>query len=224
MDEIIRIYNLIGSMICHQLDERTISASGIMLPVCARDTGIYLGILTGIIFASVTRRWKSDSQPQILMVLVLCILMIPMMFDGIGSYLGFFKSSNTARLLTGAFFGMSLIMFLLPVANYKITGSNNTRLLKTPFELLIAISIIITICFAVLKGLIPYFPLATLIIGAMIFLLARITYTILFHAGNRLKKRIYLYTAGLLVLEITFLYLLSTYILHPLILYSLRKG
>ncbi len=52
-----------GSLICHQLSERSFHVQGSQLPVCARCFGLYggsaLGSLAGIaVFSSALRRWR----------------------------------------------------------------------------------------------------------------------------------------------------------------------
>ena len=52
-----------GSLICHQLPERSFHVQGSQLPVCARCVGLYgggaLGSLAGIaVFRSALRRWR----------------------------------------------------------------------------------------------------------------------------------------------------------------------
>jgi len=41
----------IGSLVCHQLPERSFHLGAALLPVCARCTGIYLGAVAGAAFA-----------------------------------------------------------------------------------------------------------------------------------------------------------------------------
>jgi uncharacterized membrane protein len=39
---------LLGSVVCHQIPERSFYVSGVQFPVCARCTGLYLGALIGL--------------------------------------------------------------------------------------------------------------------------------------------------------------------------------
>lgn len=36
-----------GSLVCHQLPERSFHVAGVQLPVCARCTGLYIGAVAG---------------------------------------------------------------------------------------------------------------------------------------------------------------------------------
>jgi len=53
----------VGSVICHQLPERSFHLWAAQMPVCARCTGIYVGAAIGAI-ASVTVRLKKDTTSQ----------------------------------------------------------------------------------------------------------------------------------------------------------------
>jgi Predicted membrane protein len=218
------LYNMIGSLVCHQLPERTISASGIKLPMCARDTGIYLGVFIGAIFAILRGRMKADRPPSIFMAITLCLLMVPMMFDGIGSYIGMLQTGNTTRMITGALFGLSLIVFLLPVANYKVEGKNEYLLLKNHFELGLLILALMLICTAVLFEILPYMITGTIIVASLIFLLTRITFTIIALAFPAKRSSLYVRTIGAVLVVMTAMYLLSAYVLQPLKVFLLGRS
>ena len=47
---------LLGSVVCHQLPDRSFHPGGVQMPVCARCTGLYLGGGMGVLLAGVRRR------------------------------------------------------------------------------------------------------------------------------------------------------------------------
>ena len=85
---------------CHQLPERSFSFRGHQLPLCARCTGILAGYIIGIIYISLFKN---------LHIIIELLLMIPLLIDGTGQYLGYFKSTNIRRLFTGILAGISTI-------------------------------------------------------------------------------------------------------------------
>ena len=216
MDIIISVLNLAGSLVCHQLPSRTIYAQGVPLPVCARDTGVYLGVFTGVLFILLFRRLQSDRQPSLPYAVVLCLLMLPMMVDGIGSYLGFYTTNNTARLFTGVLFGLPLPVFLIPAANFKIHGINKSRILRSPLELAALVVAGIIACIPVLQGRLPWVLPAAAIILSMIFIIGRIVFTIFSLARPGRRKKIYLKTAGATACVLFVMYIISNFILQPL--------
>lgn len=88
---------------CHQLPERSFFFKGRQFPLCARCTGILIGYIIGIIYILVFRD---------LHIVIELLLMIPLLIDGTGQYLGYFKSTNIRRLITGILAGISTICLL----------------------------------------------------------------------------------------------------------------
>lgn len=224
MDILNSFFNLAGSLVCHQLPSRTIYAEGMPLPMCARDTGIYLGFFAGMLFILSFRRLHCDRQPSLPYAVILCLLMIPMMVDGIGSYLGFFDTDNTARLLTGTLFGLPLPVFLIPAANFKINGMNKNKVLRSPLELAVLIAAGLFVCIPVLRGMLPWILPATVIILSFICLIGRIAFTIIALAKPGRGRLIYLKTAGASLSILFVMYIISAFVLQPLKIILLERG
>lgn len=208
--------DMLGSLICHQLPSRTLYAGGLPLPVCARDTGIYLGIFASAAFILLSGRRRSDKPPGISITIVMCILMLPMIIDGAGSYLGAYETSNTARLLTGTLFGVPVPFFLIPAANFKLTGRNEHAVLKSWVELAGVGAAAVASCLLILAGFVPYMVLILVFVLSFLFLIVRISYTIVarsLHASSLLK---YLVSMGAALCVLTALYLLSSLVLQPI--------
>jgi uncharacterized membrane protein len=114
-------FTLIGYGLCHQLPERSYFAGGFQLPVCARDTGIYLGFVAGLIVLSLLHRHERPSQPPRWPVLALAGLFIAAMaLDGLTSYSGLRETTNTLRLITGLLTGWSLAVITAPMLNAQL--------------------------------------------------------------------------------------------------------
>jgi uncharacterized membrane protein len=52
---------LVGSVVCHQIPERSFHLAGAQLPVCARCTGLYLGAALGLALWA-TSGWRSRAR------------------------------------------------------------------------------------------------------------------------------------------------------------------
>lgn len=109
------VLNFFGRAICHQLEERSLHVSGATLSVCARDTGIYIGIFSTVLYLHIVKRKSIISIPTIKVSFLLLFFMVPMIFDGLGSYTHLFQSNNVRRLITGICFGFVLPYFLYPI-------------------------------------------------------------------------------------------------------------
>jgi uncharacterized membrane protein len=137
-----------GRAICHQLEDRSLIVSGEALAVCARDTGIYLGIFSTLIYLHFSKRGKSISIPSIKTSFFLLLFLAPLMIDGLGSYSNLFESNNLRRLITGMGFGYVLPYFIYPLLSTRSLDKNNESVVKNNKDLFIPV--IIIICFGVL--------------------------------------------------------------------------
>lgn len=212
----IAFFNLMGSLICHQLPSRTLSAGGVLLPVCARDMGIYTGILTSALFLILCRRLKANKPPAIVATVIMCLLMLPMVFDGVLSYLGIIETNNVTRLFTGLLFGIPIPFLLIPAAHYSISGHNDRTVLRHVLELLPVYSMGTLLGLLLLQGFVPYFLAGSVFTLGLVFLLLRITYTILVRMLRYKRKTVYILTVSGTICVIAILFLLSHYVLQPL--------
>lgn len=114
------ILHFFGRAICHQLEDRSLQVSGNALTVCARDTGIYIGVFSTLIYLQFTKRKQSITIPSIKVSFVLLMFLFPLMIDGLGSYTHLFDSNNPRRLVTGIAFGFILPYFIYPLLSKKI--------------------------------------------------------------------------------------------------------
>lgn len=105
---------LIGDGNCHQLSERSLFLNGNQMPFCARDVGIFLGLVIGmliVLLASPRFSW-----------IALILLVVPILIDGGVQYAGGgYESNNALRLLTGVLGGVAVSYFLGFMADRSLT-------------------------------------------------------------------------------------------------------
>ncbi|MBN2303264.1 MAG: DUF2085 domain-containing protein [Anaerolineae bacterium] len=156
----------VGYAICHRIEARTFHIHGDHghedrpLPLCARCTGIYLGVITGLgTFAARGRLRAGELPPK--RVLALLLLMAAVYgADGLNSYLSLFDAyhpiyqpHNTLRLITGAGFGLGMITIVLPVFNALVwRDPPDDAPLRGVRDLLVLIGIMAVVCAVVLTG------------------------------------------------------------------------
>jgi uncharacterized membrane protein len=87
---------------------------GCKFGVCSRCTGIYLGMLIGLLIAEIMISYKI---PKVIPI----IMLLPLAFDGIIQSIayiiapehGFYESTNPRRFVTGLLFGLSVGYFIV---------------------------------------------------------------------------------------------------------------
>ena len=88
----------IGDLNCHQLSHRSYSYNDNQMSFCARDTGIFLGLVVGFMYASRKR--------TVLTLPLVIAALIPIGLDGTIQLLTDYESTNPKRLITGLIAGV----------------------------------------------------------------------------------------------------------------------
>lgn len=114
----------IGYALCHRIDARSFHIGDRQFPLCARCTGIYLGVLVGLAGMALTGGRRAGNLPRLPLLLTLVGFIGVMGLDGLNSYLGFFPGApqlyepqNWLRLATGTLNGLALAGLIYPIFN-----------------------------------------------------------------------------------------------------------
>ena len=102
MDLVGAIIFLVGSVVCHQIPERSFYWSGHQLPVCARCTGLYVSGTVGLlawIAIKTAMRWRPIAIDPRVALRVLAITALPTALSLAASLLGVWDGSNVTRAL-----------------------------------------------------------------------------------------------------------------------------
>ncbi|NYZ79081.1 DUF2085 domain-containing protein [Candidatus Micrarchaeota archaeon] len=98
-------------LMCHQLPERSLELFGQYMPICSRDTGLFLGVFIACVASFYSRRLPSILKSSWLAVLSV----VPLGIDGLIQLLGFWESTNDIRLATGLFAGFCISYYTVNV-------------------------------------------------------------------------------------------------------------
>ncbi|MDP3718160.1 MAG: DUF2085 domain-containing protein [Acidobacteriota bacterium] len=99
---------LAGSVVCHQLPERSFFTAGMQWPVCARCAGIYLGVAVGFAAWWMLRRWISPRPGGRAWLTMLAVVATPTAASWVGGVLGFWDGTNGIRFALAAPLGLTV--------------------------------------------------------------------------------------------------------------------
>jgi len=102
------------SFFCHQIPSRSLFLLGHQFPVCARDMGVYWGMLIGGIFLPFLMKSETKRIPPIS---IFVLLILPLAIDGTTQLLGWRESTNEIRIVTGLIAGVAIPFYLIPTVN-----------------------------------------------------------------------------------------------------------
>ncbi|HRE46791.1 MAG TPA: DUF2085 domain-containing protein [Aggregatilineales bacterium] len=162
----------VGYAICHQILARTflIGLPGAeAMPLCARCTGIYLGVLVGFAFAGMRGRGRAARLPHLPLLIVLGSFVALMGIDGVNSYIqlfpdvtGVYTPANPLRLITGMLCGLAVSSVLLPLFNRSVWEMPDQRRILDGWRDLLALC---ALGAAVVALILSERPLIRLILG-----------------------------------------------------------
>ncbi len=112
----------VGYALCHRITERSFTINGRQFPLCARCTGMYLGVMLVLTVVALSGRLRRSELPAFPLVLILLTFIGLMGIDGLNSYSHFFPNAphlytprNWLRLATGMGTGVAMGIFILPI-------------------------------------------------------------------------------------------------------------
>ena len=89
--------------------------------MCARDTGIYLGFVIGLLVLAALDRGRRRTEVPPPWVLALGAVLVAVMgWDGVTSYAGLRPTTNLIRLATGLGTGFALTLVIVPLLNAQL--------------------------------------------------------------------------------------------------------
>ncbi|MGH2535824.1 MAG: DUF2085 domain-containing protein, partial [Candidatus Promineifilaceae bacterium] len=123
-----------GYSVCHRIGQRSFSIAGRQMPLCARCTGMYLGVSLTFALLALAGRGRRAGLPRGRALLLLAGLLVVMGVDGLNSYSHFFPSlphlyapRNWLRLATGMGGGVALGMIVWPLLSQTLWRQTNPR-------------------------------------------------------------------------------------------------
>jgi uncharacterized membrane protein len=221
--------DVVGYAICHRIPERSFIVGGRPLPLCARCTGTFLGVLLGLTAMLLGRRHRASRLPSIPVLGLLVMFTGLWGFDGLNSYMTLipggphlYEPRNWLRLTTGLLNGLTLIILTFPILNFTLWREpTQERVIKNIWELLVLLPVVVLLVFVIQAeiGFLLY-PLALLsslgVVMMLVLINSMIATIALGREGYALSWRQALAPlivgTGLAVLQITMMVLLRAYL------------
>ena len=170
--------------VCHRIAERSFLVGGRALPLCARCSGMYLGIVGAWLFYTFTSQ-REGGFPSRAMLVLLGAFGLAWALDGLNSFMTLipgaphvYEPSNLGRLATGTLMGVAMMSIAYPMFNQVAWKVWNPKPALDAYKKLGGV----VLAGAALAGLaltdnpIILYPLA-LISAAGVFLLLTLIYT-----------------------------------------------
>jgi uncharacterized membrane protein len=172
---------LIGYALCHQIPERSFFIHDHQYPLCARCTGMYLGLITGAVFMLLRGRTRAARMPPAPIVATLILFIIVMGIDGVNSTISIipgapqlYHTTNLHRIITGTLYGLALSALFPPIFNSAIwdqpSGERSIKNWRELIVMLFVAAIFIAIVASTPDWLL--YPISIATIGGALFLLS----------------------------------------------------
>lgn len=101
-------WRLLFRVMCHGIEKRCLTMFGVPMPICARCTGIYIGLFAGVLAFAL--------YPVIeerLLRMAMYVAAVPMAIDGVTQAIRLRESTNPLRLATGFIAAFAFIIWAL---------------------------------------------------------------------------------------------------------------
>lgn len=124
----------LGAAVCHRITARSFTLYGRQLPLCARCTGMYLGVFLSFLALLLAGRARWSALPRLPILLALVAFIGVMGVDGVNSYTHFFprfphlyEPRNWLRLVTGMGAGLAMGLLLFPALAQTLWAEADLR-------------------------------------------------------------------------------------------------
>lgn len=131
----------VGYAVCHQIEERSFHFHGTVSPMCARCTGMYMGVLVAGAYYALRGKQGAALFPSWKINALLIGFVVLWGLDGFNSYLHLipgaprvFPPSNTNRMITGSLMGINLMTLLAVGFNQVVWKSPKEERILAGFK------------------------------------------------------------------------------------------
>jgi uncharacterized membrane protein len=108
-------WRLAFRMLCHGIERRCLLMFGVPMPICARCTAIYVGMLAAIVAFAAVSQWRGvrSRGAELFARYFMYAAALPMAIDGVSQAFGLRESTNGLRLATGFIAAFAFVVWAL---------------------------------------------------------------------------------------------------------------
>jgi uncharacterized membrane protein len=183
----------LDSGICAQLPAHSFYPGGQQLPLCARNTGIYLGFMVTILTLYATGRGRVQRLPPWPIVVVLIGCIFAMVVDGFNSFLldlgqsHLYQPHNLLRLATGLLTGFAIATLTLPAVNRLFWREYNEErsISSWPALLLLLPGLVLSFLAVASQSIFILYPVAILSTAGLLTVVSSVNLLITLAIGKK---------------------------------------
>jgi uncharacterized membrane protein len=183
----------LDSGICAQLPTHSFYPGGQQLPLCARNTGIYLGFMVTILTLYATGRGRVQRLPPWPIVVVLIGCIFAMVVDGFNSFLldlgqsHLYQPHNLLRLATGLLTGFAIATLTLPAVNRLFWREYNEErsISSWPALLLLLPGLVLSFLAVASQSIFILYPVAILSTAGLLTVVSSVNLLITLAIGKK---------------------------------------
>lgn len=218
--------------ICAQNPTHSFFPAGQQLPLCSRNTGIYLGFACTILLLAGLGRLRAARLPGGAVAFALGLAVLLMAEDGFNSLfrdLGlphFYQPHNLLRLASGLAAGAAMAAFIVPVASGLIWREQGERASFGSLRELALLLPIFGVLFLAVGSQAPFllYPIALLSSAGLVVALSLVNVVLALGLSNRVGQfagwrqffPVYTIAVALAAVELLALFVLKTHLLEAL--------
>src|ERR1051326_8533887 len=143
----------LDSGICAQMLTHSFYAGDERLPLCARNTGIYLGLLATLMSVYAKGRGRAQRLPRLSIIIFCACAFLALAVDGVNSLAldlhmtHLYQPNNVLRLATGLLTGAGLILLALPILNQLFWRESNQQQIIVGWNEFVPLILVLLLCF-----------------------------------------------------------------------------
>ncbi|MBI3176436.1 MAG: DUF2085 domain-containing protein, partial [Chloroflexi bacterium] len=187
----------VGYAVCHRIDGRSFHIGNVQLPLCARCTGIYLGVVLGVAAMVAAGRGRAGALPPLRVIITLILCIVLMGLDGANSFLALlprlphvYEPQNWLRLVTGTLDGVAMAVLIFPMFNQTLWRNWEDRpvigSMREVGGLVLLAAVVIALVLS--DNAVILYPLALISVGGVVLLLT-LTNSMLFMLITRTENK-----------------------------------